>query len=139
MQQLRLRFETQEVSSNTALFVLLVDPKDCARKEDFDVNKRETYKYFVIGGNHSLCAKLDLAKIKPNYAPYKRVQAYVYAGLSVAEARNLAWGHNIDSEFQSSMTTIQRVKYIHTRLIENNGEPSIKLKRECAKKIQFKD
>jgi hypothetical protein len=139
LQQLRLRFETQGVSSNTAPFVLLVDPKDCPTKEDFDVTRRDTYKYYVIGGNHSICAKLDLAKIKPDYAPYKRVQAFVYAGLSVAEARNLAWGHNIDSEFRSSMTTIQRVKYIHTRLLENGGEPSLALKKECAKEIQFKN
>jgi hypothetical protein len=68
LQQLRLRFEIQEVSSNTAPFVLLIDPKDCLRKEDFDANRRESYKYYVIGKNHSLCAKLDLAKIKPDYA-----------------------------------------------------------------------
>jgi hypothetical protein len=73
-----------------APFVLLVDPKDCPTKEDFDVSRRETYKYYVIGENHSLCAKLDLAKIKPDYAPYKRMQAFVYDGLSIAEARNLA-------------------------------------------------
>ena len=139
LQQLRRRFETQGVSSNTAPFVLLVDPEQCKTKEEFDVDLRDTYKYYVIGGNHSLCAKLDLAKIKPDYAPYRRVQAFVYAGLTISEARNLAWGHNIDSEFRSTMTTVQRVKYIHTRLVENNMEANFKLKKECAKEIQFKD
>jgi hypothetical protein len=65
LQQLRRRFETQGVSSNTALFVLLVDLKQCKRKEDFEVDLRDMYKYYVIGGNHSLCAKLD-------YTPYKK-------------------------------------------------------------------
>lgn len=139
LQQLRRRFETQGVSSNTAPFVLLVDPEQCRTKEEFEVDLRDTYKYYVIGGNHSLCAKLDLAKIKPDYAPYRRVQAFVYAGLTISEARNLAWGHNIDSEFRSTMTTVQRVKYIHTRLIENNMQANFQLKKECAKEIQFKD
>ena len=139
MQQLRLKFEIQGMSSNTALFVLLVDPKDCPTKEDFDITQQDTYKYYVIGWNHSICAKLDLAKIKLDYAPYKKVQAFVYAGLLVAEVRNLAWGHNIDREFRSSMTTIQRVKYIHTRLLENGGEPLLALKKKCAKEIQFKN
>jgi hypothetical protein len=78
------------MSSNTALFVLLVDPKQCARKEDFNIDRKDTNKYYIIGGNHSVCAKLNLAKIKPDYALYKRVQAFVYAGLKIAEARNLA-------------------------------------------------
>jgi hypothetical protein len=59
----------------------------------------------------------------------------VYAGLSVAEARNFAWGHNIDSKFRSSITMIQMIKYIYTRLVENNFEANYALKKECAKKI----
>ena len=126
------------MSSNTALFVLLVDPKDCFWKEDFDILRKYSYKYYVIGGIHSLCAKLDLAKIKLEYAPYKKVQAFVYAGLSVAEARNFAWGHNIDSKFCSSMTMIQVIKYIHTRLVENNFEANYALKKECAKRSSLR-
>jgi hypothetical protein len=37
------------------------------------------------------------------------------------------------------MTMVQRVKYIHTRLVENNMEANFKLKKKCAKEIEFKD
>jgi hypothetical protein len=76
------------------------------QKEDFVMAKKNTYKYFVIGGNHSACAKLDLAKANPHYDPYKRVLAWIFVGLSVNDARQLAWGYNIDNEFRSTMTMI---------------------------------
>jgi hypothetical protein len=58
-------------------FVLLVDPTICARKEDFLMLQRNDYKYYMIGGNHSTCAKMDLAGINPKYDALQRVQARI--------------------------------------------------------------
>ena len=34
-------------------FIVMVDPDECSRLEDFDVRKHESYNYYVIGGSHS--------------------------------------------------------------------------------------
>jgi len=120
-------------------FVLLVDPTLCPTREEFDMSHKNDYRYYVIGGNHSACAKADLALTNTQFGVYRRVSAWIFAGLSVAEARNLAWCHNIDSEFRSQMSTIQRVNYIHLRFMENGGESDQEFKKECAMEIQLKD
>ena len=139
LEQLTKRMAVYGASALATPFVLLVDPEMCASREDFDFAKKNEYKYFVIGGNHSACAKADLTLTNPQYGAYRRVSAWIFAGLSVREARNLAWGHNIDSEFRSQMSTIQRLNYIHLRLMESGGQPSQDLKKECAMEIQLKD
>jgi hypothetical protein len=82
--------ELQEVSNLATLFVLLVDPKNVKKKEDFRMVKKNDYKYFLIGGNHSTYAKMDLAKANLDYVPYWRVLAWIFVGLSVSNARQLA-------------------------------------------------
>jgi hypothetical protein len=82
--------ELQGVSNLTSLFVLLVDSEVMKRKEDFMMAKKNTYKYFIIGKNYSACAKMDLAKAHPHHNPYKRVLAWIFAGLSLNDARQLA-------------------------------------------------
>jgi hypothetical protein len=93
----------------------------------------------VIGGNHSACAKMDMAKANPHYASYRRVLAWIFIGLSVSNARQLAWIHNIDNELRSFMTMIQKVNYIHMHFLENGEKASQDLKKECAMEEQFKD
>lgn len=137
--QLTLRMKTVRASPLAAPFVLLVDPKECPTREDFNFAKKNDYHYFVIGGNHSACAKADLALQFPNNKAYRRVQSWIFAGSSVQEARNLAWSHNIDSEFRQQMTTIQRVNYIHLRFVENGASSNQEFKKECATEINLKD
>jgi len=139
LEQLTKRMGVFGASALATPFVLLVDPDMCASREEFDLAKKNEYRYYVIGGNHSACAKADLALTSPQYGAYRRVSAWIFAGLTVQEARNLAWGHNIDSEFRSQMSTIQRLNYIHLRFLENGGQASQELKRECAMEIQLKD
>jgi hypothetical protein len=112
------RVELQGVSNLASPFVLLVDPEKVKTKEEFVMERKNRYKYYVLGGNHFACAKINLVKANPHYDPYRRVSAWIFAGLSVSDARQLAWGHNIDNEFRSDMTTIQRVNYVHRRFVE---------------------
>lgn len=120
-------------------FVLLVDPRECRTREDWDFAKKDEYHYYVIGGNHSACAKADLALLQPNNRQYRRVTCFIFAGLTVSESRNLAWCSNIDSEFRSKMTNIQRLQYIHMRFVENGCKSNIEFKSECAMEISLKD
>ncbi|CAM6086851.1 unnamed protein product [Calypogeia fissa] len=137
--QLTQRMRTTGASMFAAPFLMLVDPTQCATKEDFDFTKKDQYKYFVIGGNHSACARADLSVEFPLNKTYRRVQGWILAKLSIAEVRNLAWCHNIDSEFRQKMSTIQRVSYIHMRYIKNKCSSNIEFKRQCAIEINLKD
>ncbi len=137
--QLTQRMKVRGVNPLALPFVLLVDPQECESREKWDHNKLDQYKYYVIGGNHSACAKADLAVIHPNDKQFRRVTAWIFAGLSIQDARNLAWCTNIDSEFRSQMSTIQRVSYIHMRFVENNYVSNIEFKSECAMEINLKD
>jgi hypothetical protein len=80
----------QGVSNLASLFVLLVDPEVVKQKEDFMMAMKNTYKYFVIGENQSACTKIDSTRAHPYYDPYKRVSAWIFVGLSVNDARQLA-------------------------------------------------
>ncbi|CAM6090811.1 unnamed protein product [Calypogeia fissa] len=119
-------------------FVLLVDPKECLRAEDFNFDKKNEYHYWVLGGNHSVCAKLDFMSIYSHNLTYSTCQAWVYVGLTPHEARVLSWGHNIDNEFRSKMNQIQRICYIHARLVESGENRSQELKLEIAQEINLR-
>ena len=138
LEQLTKRMSVFGASFLATPFVLLVDPDMCPTREEFDMSQKNVYKYHVIGGNHSACAKADLAVTNRQFGAYRRVSAWIFVGLTVAETRNLAWGHNIDNEFRSQMSTIQRVNYIHLHFMKNGGESNQEFK-ECAMEIQLKD
>jgi hypothetical protein len=59
--------------------------------------------------------------------------------VSIQEARALAWGHNVDNEFRSSMTTIQRINYLHMRYLENNRKGDMTFKMDCVGEIQLRN
>jgi hypothetical protein len=139
LEQLRKRMEATRVSQATVPFVLLVDPKLCPTRADFQMDKKDEYKYYVIGGNHSACARMDLSRANPHLDSLRRIQAWVVAGVTVQEARTLAWGHNVDNEFRSKMTTIQRINYIHMRYLENEMKGDMAFKMEVAAEIQLRN
>jgi hypothetical protein len=87
LQELTKKMELQGVSNLASSFILLVDLKVVKIKHKFVMAKKNTYKYFVLGGNHSACAKMDLARAHPHYDPYRRVSAWIFAGLSINDAR----------------------------------------------------
>jgi hypothetical protein len=70
LEQLRKRMEATEVSQGTVLFVPLVDPKLCPTRDDFQMDKKDKYKYYVIGGNHSACDRMDLSRTNPILIPF---------------------------------------------------------------------
>lgn len=63
----------------TIPFVLLINSLECTSQVEFDFGLINEYKDFVLGGNHSPCAKGDLWKSFPKNPNYKFCQAQVYA------------------------------------------------------------
>jgi hypothetical protein len=59
--------------------------------------------------------------------------------VSTQEARALAWGHNVDNEFRSSMITMQFIHYLHMRYLENNRKEDMAFKMDCAEEIQLRN
>jgi hypothetical protein len=90
LHELTNRMELQRVSNLASPFVLLVDPKDVKTPEEFVMARNNTYKYYVLRGNHLASAKMDFERANPHYDPYRRVSAWIFAGLSVTDARQLA-------------------------------------------------
>ena len=46
-------------------FIVMADPDECSKLEDFDVKKHDQYNYFVIGKSHSAEARRQLVREHP--------------------------------------------------------------------------
>jgi hypothetical protein len=69
------KIETIGVSKVVGPFLFMVDPTMCNRREDFDVQKKNQYKYQILGENHSACARMDLTSASSDYSAYKRIHS----------------------------------------------------------------
>jgi hypothetical protein len=135
LEQLKKRMETIGVSQATVPFVLLVDPLQCAKRKKFQMDKTNQYKYYMIGENHFTCARMDLFKANFHFDSLRRRQAWIFPDVTIQEARALAWRHNVDNEFRSKMTTIQRINYLDMKYLENNRKEDMAFKMEVAGEI----
>ena len=63
-------------------YVLLVDPIHVPNKETFDKSKCFEYKYYVLGGNHSVEAQRKLMEEYPNKLCFKTTKCIIYVGLT---------------------------------------------------------
>jgi hypothetical protein len=89
----------------------MVDLAMCPTGANFIFAKKNDYRYYVVNGNHSACARVDLAKANPKFDALRRMQAWIVASLTIQEARALARSHNVDNKFRSKMTTIQWIPH----------------------------
>jgi hypothetical protein len=116
-------------------FVLVVDPEDCPDIDHWDPERMSTWKYRVIGGNHRARAKQQLWDSYQRKV-HRRIEAWVFAGLTRDEIHALGWTHNIDQEYRKSMSNIDRILTCHKIYLEKNEERSAELRdlcgRECA-------
>ena len=116
-------------------YVVLVDPCQVPNKQTFDKTKCFDYKYYVIGGNHSVEAKRQLIEEYPNNYFFQTVKCIIYVGLIYIESKLLARDHNADNEYRMKITFIQTVRFIHNKFIENCGgdktQVSVAFRKEC--------
>ena len=94
-------------------FLVMVDPDQCANVHDFDISNPEKYQYFVIGGSHSAEARRQLVKEHPTTYFFKYAECKIYVGLTVDEAKLLAWDHNNDNDYHQKMSSIERIRFFH--------------------------
>ena len=99
-------------------FLVMVDPDQCANVHDFDISNPEKYQYFVIGGSHSAEARRQLVKEHPTTYFFKYAECKIYVGLTVDEAKLLAWDHNNDNDYRQKMSSIERIKISHYEYLD---------------------
>ena len=63
-------------------YVLLVDPSEVPNKESFERSKCFEYKYYVLGGNHSVEAQRKLMEEYPNNPRFETIKFIIYDGLT---------------------------------------------------------
>ncbi|KAL3690013.1 hypothetical protein R1sor_016322 [Riccia sorocarpa] len=91
------------------------------------------YKYYVLGGNHTVVAKLKAYKkfTIPNEA-FLLCSCFVYVDLTHLEARILATDDNADQQFRLKMSHIQKIEYWHQRFLEEGCIRSQAFKEQLA-------
>lgn len=77
---------------------------DVQQKDDFSERLKESYKYEILGGQHTTAAKAELFHENPNNPLYNQVFAEIYVGLNDKEALRLAFRHNDNGHFIHRMT-----------------------------------
>ena len=76
----------------------------CVGIEEFSERHKDSYRYEVLGGQHTAAAKNALLKENPTNPFYKHVYAEVYLGLDDKESLRLAARHNTNEHFIHRMT-----------------------------------
>ena len=99
-------------------FIVLVDPDECDKVEKFDIRRHDQYNYFVIGGSHSAEARRQLIKEHPTTYFFKYAECKIYVGLTVEEAKLLAWDHNNDNDYRQKMSSIERIRFFHHEYLD---------------------
>ena len=118
--QLKNIDEVQSIS-HVVSYVLLVDLVRVPNKEAFHKSKCFEYNYYVLVGNHFVEAQRQLMEECPNNPRFETMKCITYAGLSNTEAKLVAWDHNSDNEYRTSMTFIKRVRFILNEFEEKCG------------------
>ena len=100
-------------------FLVMVDPLQCSVIDDFDISNPEKYQYFVIGGSHSAEARRQLVMEHPTTYFFKYAECKIYVGLTVDEAKLLAWDHNNDNDYRQKMSSIERIRFFHYEYLDS--------------------
>ena len=99
-------------------FLVMVDPVQCSSIAEFDISNPEKYRYFVIGGSHSAEARRQLVMEHPTTYFFKYAECKIYVGLSIDEAKLLAWDHNNDNDYRQKMSSIERIRFFHYEYLD---------------------
>ncbi|KAL3687994.1 hypothetical protein R1sor_014303 [Riccia sorocarpa] len=116
-------------------FILLVDPQDCPDKSRWKFPPPSSWKFYVIGGNHSALARMELLAQYPGiYKHFRHCNYIIYAGLTKSEAALFAHDDNFDAEVRRKYTFHQRVEYFHRQFMEakQTGESMASLRKRLA-------
>ena len=99
-------------------FIVMVDPDECSKLEDFNVRKHNQYNYFVIGGSHSVEARKQLVREHPTTFFFKYVECKIYVGLTTKETKLLAWDHNNNNDYWQKMSSLEHIRFFHYQYLD---------------------
>ena len=99
-------------------FIIMLDPDECSRLEDFDVRKHESYNHYVIGGSHSAEARRKLIREHPTTYFFKYAERKIYVSLTTDETKLLAWDDNNDNVYRQKMSSIGRIRFFHHEYLD---------------------
>jgi hypothetical protein len=68
--------------AHVVYYLVLVDPMEVTRMEEFDTSKCFDCKYNVIGGNHSAEDRRELMQECPNNPLFETVKCIIYVDLT---------------------------------------------------------
>lgn len=63
---------------------VIVDPKECTDAGLFDVTKKDTHTYWLMGATHRTEARNKLAAAHPNQEVFKHYNAMIYVGKNLS-------------------------------------------------------
>ena len=89
----------KKIHATVVPFIVMVDPEECPTIESFDVRKHDQYNYFVIGVSH-LAEARQLVREHPTTFFLKYAECKIHVGLTIEEAKLLAWDHNNDDDYR---------------------------------------
>jgi len=120
----------------SAPFLLFVHPDDYPTREHSNPNPEihQKWRYFVVGGNHGARAKKDLFETYGKNI-FAQVEAWVFARLSHAQVRKLAYQHNIDQEYRKTMSNVDKIQACHALFKMDNYVRSKALKYRCCEEL----
>jgi hypothetical protein len=120
-------------------FQVMVDPHQCGDVAEFDAANPEKNDYFVIGGSHSAEARRQLVKEHPTTYFLKYAECKIYVGLTIDEAKLLAWDHNNDNDYRQKMSSIERIRFFHYEYVDALRQYGSKLypglRRQCLNEV----
>ena len=76
----------------------------CIGVDEFSERYKDSYRYEVLGGQHTTRAKAELFKENPDNSQFGQILAEVYMGLTDKESLRLASRHNANGHFIHKMT-----------------------------------
>ena len=121
--------------------VVLVDPNQVPNKEAFDRKHYFDYKYYVIGGNNLVEAKIQLIEEYPGNYLFETMKCFIYVFLTETKGKVIGMKHNADNEYRISMTFIQMVIFIHNEFLEKCGgdktKVSLSFRKECCMETSY--
>ena len=88
---------------------LFMVAQDIANKDDFDIDKKDAYKYEVLGGTHLMLATKKLKKEDPESIYFRGRMARIYFGLTDEQAIYLGAMHQNTTSYCHEITYREEV------------------------------
>ena len=112
-------------------FLVMVNLMECSNVDAFDVSNLEMYHNFRFGGSHFREARRQLIMEHLTTYFFKYAECKIYVGLTMDEAKLLAWNNNNHNDYRQKISSIERIRFFQyeyldiVRQYDPNLNPSV--------------